>query len=357
MNAERYIRQTQLEAFGEKAQQKLFNAKVLVVGAGGLGIPVLTYLNAMGVGTLGIIDDDLVSLNNLQRQVAYQETDIGKSKVAVLVHTLKAQNSETTINGYPELLTTINALEIINLYDVVVDASDNFATRYLINDACVILEKPFVYGALHAFEGQVSVFNYNDGPTYRCLFPKMPKLDEVPNCNQNGVLGVIPGIIGNLQALEVVKLITGVGEALSGKLLLFDGLTQNYQKINFKKVVENTKITTLNNRYDFEYAASFFSIDTLTFEALLKTKPLQLLDVRTAQEYKDFYLKNSIHIPLSDIENEISKLDFNVDVYVICASGNRSQQAIQILQKRHPKTNFINLAGGIQKLNSYADKS
>ncbi len=357
MNAERYVRQTQLAAFGEKAQQKLFNAKVLVVGAGGLGIPVLTYLNAMGVGTLGVIDDDIVSLANLQRQVAYQETDIGKSKVAVLVHTLKVQNSETTIYGYPELLRTGNALEIINLYDVVVDASDNFATRYLINDACVILNKPFVYGALHAFEGQVSVFNYKDGPTYRCLFPKMPKVDEVPNCDENGVLGIIPGIIGNLQALEVVKLITGVGEVLSGKLLLFDGLTQNYQKINFKKVVENAKITTLKNHYSFECATSFSTIDTLTFEALLKIKALQLLDVRTAQEYENFQLKNSIHIPLSDIENEIFKLDFNKDIYVICASGIRSQQAIVILQKRHPKSNFIKVSGGIQKLKSYVDKS
>ncbi|MDP5231723.1 MAG: HesA/MoeB/ThiF family protein [Cellulophaga sp.] len=353
MTNNRYSRQTQLSQFGEKAQEKLSNTKVLVVGAGGLGIPVLTYLNAMGVGTLGIIDNDVVSLTNLQRQVAYREADIGKSKVIVLSDVLKAQNSETTIAIYNELLTTANALELISLYDVVVDASDNFATRYLVNDACVLVNKPFVYGALHGFEGQVSAFNYNNGPTYRCLFPEVPKADSVPNCDENGVLGVLPGIIGNLQALEVVKVITGVGEALSGKLLLFDGLTQNYRKISFKKVMDNLKISQLKQHYGFECASSFSSIDTSSFKAILSKKSIQILDVRTVEEFNEFHFKNTIHIPLSDLENNLNELVLSKEIYVLCASGKRSQQAILLLQKHYPNTNFINVLGGIQNVGSY----
>ena len=224
MNRERYTRQTTLKGFGQEGQQKLADAKVLVIGAGGLGVPVLTYLNAMGVGTIGIMDSDTVSITNLHRQVLYGQSDVGQSKVISALEKLKAQNSDTEIVVYDTFLTTKNALEVIADYDVVVDTSDNFPTRYLVNDACVILNKSFVYGALHGYEGQVSVFNYEDGPTYRCLFPNMPNENEVPNCNEHGVLGIIPGIIGNLQALETIKVITGIGEALSGKLLVFDGI-------------------------------------------------------------------------------------------------------------------------------------
>ena len=222
MNANRYIRQTLLKGFGVKAQEKLKQAKVLVVGAGGLGVPVLQYLNAMGVGVLGIVESDTIDLSNLQRQVIYGEGDVGLSKLAVIKQKLEAQNSETKINAYDTFLHKDNALEIIKNYDLVVDATDNFPTRYLINDACVLLNKPFVYGALHEFEGQVSVFNYKSGPTYRCLFPTMPSKGEMPDCNENGVLGIVPGIIGNLQALEAVKVITGIGKPLSGTLLIFD---------------------------------------------------------------------------------------------------------------------------------------
>ncbi|WP_047419752.1 HesA/MoeB/ThiF family protein [Cellulophaga sp. Hel_I_12] len=356
MNSNRYSRQIQLAQFGEKAQEKLFNAKVLVVGAGGLGIPVLTYLNAMGVGTLGIIDDDVVNISNLQRQVAYRESDVGKLKVDVLTKVLKAQNSETTLIKHYELLTTKNALALISLYDLVVDASDNFGTRYLVNDTCVILKKPFVYGALHGFEGQVSVFNYNEGPTYRCLFPDLPKANTVPNCDENGVLGVIPGIIGNLQALEVVKVITGIGKVLAGKLLLFDALQQNYQKISFKKVPENLEISQLKQHYGFDCATSFSTIDAHSFELILGKKSIQVVDVRTAEEFQEFHLENTIHIPLSDLENKPTELDVSQEIYVLCASGKRSQQAILILEKYFPQTNFINVVGGIQKFKRYDAK-
>ncbi|CAG0909668.1 unnamed protein product, partial [Cyprideis torosa] len=205
MSPERYSRQTILKDFGSEAQQKLLVAKVLVVGAGGLGVPVLTYLNAMGVGTLGIVDADTISLTNLHRQVLYDEVEIGDSKAKVASMKLKAQNPATELIIHDCFLTVENALSIVGEYDLIVDATDNFPARYLINDACTILKKPFVYGALHGFEGQVSVFNFHGGPTYRCLFPKMPSANEVPDCNEHGVLGVIPGIIGNLQALEAVK--------------------------------------------------------------------------------------------------------------------------------------------------------
>ena len=241
MKEPRYLRQTSLNEFGMEGQRKLSEAAVLVIGAGGLGLPVLQYLNAMGIGTLGIVEQDTIELSNLQRQPLYGEHDIGAPKLKITLQKLKVQNSETKLIGFDTYLVRDNALDIISNFDLVIDASDNFPTRYLINDACVLLDKPFIYGALHGFEGQVSVFNYQEGPTYRCLFPKMPSDQETPNCNDNGVLGIIPGIIGNLQALEAIKIIAGVGEVLSGKLLLFNGLNNTTIQINFPVVPENLK--------------------------------------------------------------------------------------------------------------------
>ncbi len=353
MNLERYSRQTQLKEFGLEAQKKLSEAKVLVVGAGGLGVPALTYLNAMGVGTLGIIDNDVVNLSNLHRQVSYSESEIGQSKIDTLIEKLQAQNSNTELIPYHTFLTNENALEIISNYDIVLDASDNFATRYLVNDACVILNKPFVYGALHSFEGQVSVFNYQNGPTYRCIFPTMPNPSEIPNCNENGVLGVVPGIIGNLQALETVKVITGIGEVLSGKFLLFDGLHQNYQKINFKKVAGNDQITNLKDSYEFSCELEQKSVTTEELFELIQSKNVQLLDVRTFEEFDHFHIDNSLHIPLSDLKGELEKVNFSEEVYVICQSGIRSQKAITLLSEKVPEATLINVIGGINKWNEY----
>lgn len=355
MNKDRYSRQTILKGFGEQGQQKLSNAKVLVVGAGGLGVPVLTYLNAMGVGTIGIVDNDVVSVSNLHRQVLYDESDIGKPKVEVSFRKLKAQNPKTELIGYNTFLTIENALKIIVAYDIVVDATDNFPTRYLINDACVILKKTFVYGALHGFEGQISVFNHLGGPTYRCLFPNMPKADEIPNCNEHGVLGILPGIIGNLQALETVKVVTGIGEVLLGKLLLYNGLSQTVQKMKFPLVSENLKITHLANDYDFSCDSNFLGIKADAFEMLLSEKELQILDVRSHEEYENAHLSNTVNIPLSDLEHNIRKIPKNHSVYVICQSGIRSRKAIAILQEQFPKQEFINVEGGMNKLHAYAD--
>ncbi len=353
MNDERYNRQTILKDFGKEGQQKLANAKVLVVGAGGLGVPVLTYLNAMGVGTLGIVDNDVVSLSNLHRQVLYSEANIGKSKISSAIATLQLQNSETELIGHETYLTIENALKIIRGYDIVVDATDNFPTRYLINDACVILNKPFVYGALHGFEGQVSVFNHNNGPTYRCLFPDMPKEDEVPNCNEHGVLGIIPGIVGNLQALEAIKLITGVGDVLSGELLLYNGLSQSLQKIKFKSVAVNRNSTKLQTEYEFTCSGTLQSIDSAAFEQLMVKDTVQIVDVRTKAEYADFHLKNSMNIPLADIEVRIDEIPMNTPVYFICQSGIRSKRAILKLQNTQLKENFVNVSGGMNNLKNH----
>lgn len=356
MNAERYSRQTILADFGLEAQEKLLSAKVLVIGAGGLGIPILTYLNAMGVGTLGIVDNDVVSLSNLHRQVLYSESDIGKPKVLVAAQKLREQNSETHLITHDTLITKENALPLIAEYHVVVDASDNFPTRYLVNDACVILKKPFVYGALHGFEGQVSVFNYNNGPTYRCLFPIMPKGDEVPNCNEHGVLGIIPGIIGNLQALETVKIITGVGEPLSGKLLIFSGLSNMFQKIGFSKKLKNSQVAELQNTYDFDCELETQSIAAADFLKTLETKNVELIDVRTEKEFKRNHLEIAINIPLGELGNRKGEIPPEGDLYFICQSGLRSSKAIDELRNFRPDATLINVSGGMNQITQHAVK-
>ncbi|WP_394748803.1 ThiF family adenylyltransferase [Spongiimicrobium salis] len=352
MSDYRYIRQTTLKEFGPEAQEKLANSSVLVVGVGGLGIPVLQYLNAMGVGTLGMVEQDIVDLSNLQRQVLYTEDNIGQSKLEVALEKLQAQNSLTSFKTYSTFLTRDNALEIIKDYDLVVDASDNFPTRYLVNDACVLLNKPFVYGALHSFEGQVSVFNYKGGPTYRCLFPKMPSSEEIPNCNENGVLGVIPGIVGNFQALEAVKVLAGVGEVLSGKLLLYSGLTQAMQKINFKRHSDYAKVTTLQQSYDTLYCGIEASVSTEHLLKLLKAKTtFQLIDVRTPEEFGQQHLDQAFNIPLDELSQRWNEIDPTQDTYLICQSGKRSQMALEQLQTKFKEATFFNVTGGINQYN------
>ncbi|WP_027066411.1 MULTISPECIES: HesA/MoeB/ThiF family protein [Maribacter] len=355
MNKERYLRQTTLAGFGTQGQQKLGNAKVLVVGAGGLGVPVLTYLNAMGVGTLGIVDADVVSLSNLHRQVLYTEDVVGTSKVLAAKDQLLRQNSNTQIETYQTYLTVANALDIIKEYDVIVDATDNFPTRYLINDACVIENKPFVYGALHAFEGQVSVFNYQGGPTYRCLFPTMPQADAVPNCNENGVLGILPGIIGNLQALEVVKIIAEIGEVLSGVLLLFDTLTQRTQRMKFKLQPGNNEIKTLETSYEFDCELPLKSVKAEEFNTILMEHAVELIDVRTVKEFQRKHLKEAKHIPLGELTNRVAEVDLETTVYVICQSGIRSKKAIIKMQELFPGKDFVNVSGGMNQMKNYVD--
>lgn len=349
MNQNRYIRQTTLKGFGNEGQQKLADAKVLVIGAGGLGVPVLTYLNAMGVGKIGVMDNDTVSITNLHRQVLYGQNDIGESKVITALEKLKTQNEDSEIVVYDTFLTTKNALEIIADYNIVVDTSDNFPTRYLVNDACVILNKPFVYGALHGYEGQVSVFNFDGGPTYRCLFPNMPKENEVPNCNEHGVLGILPGIIGNLQALETIKVITGIGETLSGKLLIFDGLQNSFQKIKFKLQAENIEIKKLQDFYEWNDPCEI--IPTVSADELqrLLIENAQIVDVRTSEEFINYHLPASIHVPLNELEANSSKINFSLPVYLLCQSGKRSETALRQLRDAHPESSLFSILGGLNQ--------
>ncbi len=356
MHHQRYHRQIILAGFGPEAQEKLGGSKILIIGAGGLGVPVLTYLNAMGVGTLGIVDNDVVSLSNLHRQVLYSETDLGRPKVDVALERLKVQNSETKLKGHNTFLTKENALEIIAEYNVIVDASDNFPTRYLVNDACVILKKPFIYGALYGFEGQVSVFNHKGGPTYRCLFPTMPKPDEVPDCNENGVLGILPGIIGNFQALETVKVVTGVGETLSGKLLLFDALSNSFRKIGFSTKSKNLNINALRPSYDFECDTDLKSLNAEEFLELADESRPQLIDVRTSREFSRNHLEIAKNIPLSELDARHNEIDFNENVYVVCQSGVRSKKAIVRLRESQPDAIFFNISGGMNQIRKHALK-
>ncbi|MGC6421413.1 MAG: HesA/MoeB/ThiF family protein [Flavobacteriaceae bacterium] len=242
----RYSRHIDLREVGPSGQRKLSKAKVLVVGAGGLGVPVLLYLTAAGVGRLGIVDPDRISVDNLQRQVLYREIDLKKMKAEVAQELLQARNSEIDLRVYPVPFSLDNALHLVESYDVVVDCTDNFRTRYLINDACVKQDKPLVFAAIYKFEGQLGVFNFQHGPTYRCLFPKPPQAGEVPNCEDNGVLGVLPGVMGMYQANEVLKIILGLGNILSGILMTVNLLTLDQKRFTFMR--NEADVNRIKNR-------------------------------------------------------------------------------------------------------------
>lgn len=233
----RYNRHIILSEIGQQGQDKISNAKVLVVGAGGLGCPILQYLTAAGIGTIGIIDFDVVDISNLQRQVLFGSSSLGQNKAEAAKQRLKDLNNTISIISYPKKLTYKNAITLFNQYDIIVDGTDNFETRYLVNDACIITNKPLVFGAIYKFEGQISVFNYKNGPSYRCLFPNPPN-GTVPNCSEIGVLGVLPAIIGSMQANEILKIILGIGNVLSGKLLCYNALTLQISTLTLKETMK-----------------------------------------------------------------------------------------------------------------------
>lgn len=349
MSEDRYIRHTTLKGFGPIGQQRLSDASVLVVGLGGLGIPLAQYLNAMGVGTLGLVERDLVELSNLQRQVLYTEEDLGRPKLEVVNDFLSRQNSNTKLITHNTFLNRDNALDILAGYDLIVDATDNFPGRYLINDACVILGKPFVYGALQGYEGQVSVFNYQGGPTYRCLFPQMPRPTEIPDCNKNGVLGILPGIVGNLQALEVVKVIAGLPGILAGKLLIYDGLNQSLQKISFPLKEDNLGIRVLQDSYGEAGCDILQEVDANSLHKLLESDAgIQIVDVRTPEEFESYHLPGSRNIPLSELAKHRNAIDGRSAVYFVCSSGKRSLAAQQWFQEQLPDVRTFNLKDGLQ---------
>ncbi|MDE3235796.1 MAG: HesA/MoeB/ThiF family protein [Bacteroidota bacterium] len=328
----RYQRQLILPEIGMEGQLKLQAAKVLVIGAGGLGCPVLQYLAAAGVGSIGIVDGDTVEETNLQRQILYTSAHVGKHKVQVAKERIEQINPFVKVTSYSTYINEENALELMQSYDVVVDGSDNFATRYLVNDACVLLNKPLVFGSIFKFEGQVSVFNYHDGPTYRCVFPESPDANEVPNCATIGVVASLPGIIGTIQANEVIKIITQQGEVLSGKLMVIDVLSMQVQTFQFNTNPANKKITQLNIQ------ASICSSkgDVINYEKmkqLLQSPSTQLVDVREADEHQ---LRNigGLNIPLSTLKDNYKQLDPNTITIVYCAVGMRSKTAMEFLLEK-----------------------
>lgn len=345
----RYSRQTQLANFGKEAQDKLRQAKVLVIGAGGLGVPVLQYLTGMGIGTIGVMDGDTISLNNLHRQVLYTEQDIAQLKAEIASDKLQKLNSEVSFYRTPVFLTVENALAIINIYDLVIDASDNFGTRYLVNDACVILNKPFIYGAVQQFEGHVSVFNYQGGPTYRCLYPTPPSVNEIPDCNTAGVLGVTPGIIGCQQALQAVKVITGVGETLSGYLQIFDFERNDQYKIKLKAKPEYQNIKQLQKDYDTPSAPAGgkLEIEEL-YQWYTDDKPFYLVDVRELKEFNEEHLEGAHHYPLSTLAEHLTDLPQNIPLVAICQIGGRSAKAATIINDALPNSSVYNVVGGME---------
>ncbi len=351
---ERYDRHLKLKEVGLSGQEKLKQAKVLVVGAGGLGCPVLQYLTATGVGKIGVIDDDVVSLSNLQRQILYGTNDIGKPKVQIAKKKLSQQNPFVEIEAIQERLTTENSLALFNQYDIIVDATDNFSTRYLVNDSCVLLGKPLVYGSISKFEGQVSVFNYQGSATYRCLFPEPPKPDSIPNCSEAGVLGVLPGIIGLKQANEVLKIILQIGEVLADKLLLYNALNESSVIIQVKRnEAEVKKVLTygLDENYDLVCGVleSIPTEEITTIEAkkLVKEKDVIFLDVRDHWEQPKLSEVSLLEIPLEELEDEYHQIPKDKKVIVFCQSGGRSRQAIDYLKSNYNYTNLINLKGGV----------
>ena len=342
----RYSRQTILPEVGIEGQQKLTNASVLVVGAGGLGSPVLLYLAAAGVGRLGIIDADKVDVTNLQRQVIYVTGDEGKSKAETAAKHLSALNPEINIDTYPVWLSKDNALEIFSQYDIVVDGSDNFATRYLVNDACVILNKPLVFGSIFKFEGQVSVFNYKGGPTYRCLFPEPPAAGEVPNCSEIGVIGVLPGIIGTLQANEVIKIILEKGDVLSGVLYMYNALSNEVQKLKIFKDPVASVVTELGT-YE-EVCETSPDIDKKTFDAWKeKNVAYQLIDVREPHEFEQKNIGGEL-IPMNTIKDNLNRIREDIPVIVHCQMGGRSRKIVDFLYEKGFK-NVYNLKGGLKE--------
>lgn len=352
----RYSRHLLLSDIGIEGQKKLKNAKVLVIGAGGLGCPVLQYLAAAGVGTIGVIDMDVVEESNLQRQILYGVSDIGQKKALAAQKRLMGLNPMITVEAYPYALTTSNALKLIDAYDLVIDGTDNFATRYLVNDACVIMDKPLVYGSIFKFEGQVAVFNYQKGPSYRCLFPEPPQPNEVPNCSQVGVLGVLPGLIGCMQANEALKIILNLGAVLSGKLLVYNALGAQSMVLSVEAkplVIDQTKAQK-ENFEQIDYPAfcgirSAADVVEISAEELAENlEKYILVDVREIWEQPRYAALKGMDIPLPRLLTSVHQIPKDKPVVVLCAKGIRSKIAIQQLQEKFGYTNLKNLTGGIK---------
>ncbi len=351
--ARRYARHLVLPEFGPAGQARLKRGSVLAVGAGGLGSPVALYLAAAGVGTLGIVDSDTVDVSNLQRQILYGTSDVGRRKTDAAAERLADANPHVNVVRIADRLTAANALEIVRDFDVVVDGTDNFPTRYLVNDACVLAGKPNVWASVHRFEGQASVFWSSRGPCYRCLHPEPPPEGSVPSCAEGGVLGVLPGLLGVVQAVEAVKILTGLGDPLVGRLLLFDALAMRFREIRLAKNAEcamcgeRPTITTLAEaastcapRSPVVSSPAMFGsrVPEISVEELKASRDrgesVMLLDVREPHEHAIADLPDTVKIPLGMLPQRFAELPPDADIVVYCRSGARSAQAVAFLQQK-----------------------
>ncbi len=328
----RYHRQEILKGFGPSAQQALSTAKVLVIGAGGLGCPVLQYLCSCGVGTIGIADDDFISLSNLHRQVLYTEEDLSRSKAEVAAEKLQQMNGSLQLRVCKERVEQLQMLSMIPEYDVVVDCTDNFPTRYMINDACLILNKPLVWGAVSEFEGQVAVFNWQGSGNYRDLFPDMPAAGEVADCAEAGVLGVLPGIIGSLQAVEVIKLITGIGKPLTNQILTYQLLSNELSKLYYQPAPrEADKVTAEKQFRESSYeqpcvaATTGTQLDWPDFMQLMDEENVTLVDVRDPHEVPEITRFKHLRAPIYELDDKFEA--FSGKILFVCKTGTRSMQA------------------------------
>jgi adenylyltransferase/sulfurtransferase len=369
---QRYSRHLSLAEVGREGQEKLKRSSVAIVGAGGLGSPIGQYLAAAGVGTLGIVDFDVIEASNLQRQVLFATSDVGRTKVSTAAARLRDLNPHVRIVEHEGRLTSENALEVLAPYDVVIDGTDNFPTRYLVSDACVLLGKPYVYGSILRFEGQVSVFDARTGPCYRCLFREPPPPGLVPSCAEGGVLGVLPGIIGSLQALETLKLLLGRGESLVGRLVLFDALSFRWRELKLRKSPDcpvcgdHPTITSLIDYEDFcglkgsdmaEGAAGIRELSAAELKQRLDAgSAVTLIDVREEYEWDIANLSQfgARLIPLGEVAERSGEIDRDAEVVVYCRSGKRSESAIRHLQAQG-YSNLWNLRGGINGWASEVD--
>lgn len=362
----RYNRHLLLPEIGSAGQERLKGARVLMIGAGGLGCPVLMYLVAAGVGKIGIVDFDVVDESNLQRQVLFETDDIGKLKAESAGRKLSRQNPLIEIVSIPKKLSTQNALELFSGYDIIVDGTDNFSTRYLVNDACLLLGKPLVSGSIFKFQGQISVFNMKDGkgvsgPTYRCLFPSPPQAGSVPSCSEVGVMGVLPGIIGSIMANETIKIITGIGGVLSGRILLVDSLSMKVSTVEIERNPEAIQ-TAPKNAMEFQKmnyelfcgvggdTSSVREISVSELAALLASgEDIQLLDVREINEQPVVPELMHLNIPLGELEKKRDMISRDKKVVVFCRSGARSRKAIELLSRDSGFLNLYNLKGGVME--------
>lgn len=354
----RFDRQINLRGFGQEAQNKLKQSSVLVIGAGGLGCPALLYLAATGIGKIGIADCDTVSISNLNRQILYGENDAGKRKAVVATETIQQKYSDIDVECFNTFLDNSNALEIISQYDVVVDCCDNFSSRYMINDACVLLNKPLVYGAIYQYEGQVSVFNVKDEKgfthNYRDLFPVPPNAKQIPDCNETGVLGVLPGVIGTMQATEAMKLITGIGKTLCGKILYYNLLQQSFYELAIAKNPEASHAAPANEK-DFRshnYSVTCATVKTIDWNKAnemysLNPQQTTFVDVREKDELPRVDTFMCVDLPLSALAHQAHCISQFEKLLVFCQGGVRSEKAVRQLQILFPEKQFYSIQGGI----------